>query len=629
MESTHAATARQGSAALYDVVYERDVMVPARDGTPLATDLYFPAIGGERAPGQFPVILERTPYNKLRLGARDAGYFFARRGYVGAVQDVRGRYASGGTWYPFAGDGTGTQGEGEDGYDAVEWLAAQEWCDGAIGTIGGSYAGATQSALASLNPPHLRAMAISVGPHDYFENSMRHHGTAELRFFIYSFRMLHTNEWGDTMPPGVTDAFRDSHEHIHWWVRRLLDGPFRAGTSPLQHYPSVERYVLDLLSRGEDDEHWARPGFGPRRYYDQHADVPTIYQGGWYDSYGTSTVTNFMEFTRRSRSPQRLIMGPWVHGAGEENYAGEVEFDVEAAQDSWDDVRLRWFDRWLKGLDSGVDSEPPVKLFLMGGGDDDGRMTTGDRLLRGGAWRTAQDWPLPETEPTPYYLHASGGLSAAPPAARAPSGYSFDPRYPVPTTGGNISAADPLMPPGGFDQRNRPDLHGWLGPDYQHTLPLAARADVLTFQTPPLEQPLEVTGSVVVELWASSSAVDTDFTAKLIDVYPPSTDWPDGFALNLGDSVVRARYREGYDQPRFLEPGQPTKFSILLYPTSNLFERGHRIRIDIASSNFPRFDVNPNTGEPLNAHTHHVVARQLIHHDPDHPSHALLPIIPG
>ena len=227
-------------------------------------------------------------------------------------------------------------------------------------------------------------------------------------------------------------------------------------------------------------------------------------------------------------------MGPWVHGAGEENYAGEVEFDVEAAQDSWDDVRLRWFDRWLKGLDSGVDSEPPVKLYLMGGGEDDGRMTTGDRLLRGGAWRTAQDWPLPETEPTPYYLHASGGLSAAPPAARAPSGYSFDPRYPVPTTGGNISAADPLMPPGGFDQRNRADLHGWLGPDYQHTLPLAARADVLTFQTPPLEEAFEVTGSVVVELWASSSAVDTDFTAKLIDVYPPSPDWPDGFALNLG-----------------------------------------------------------------------------------------------
>ena len=292
-------------------------------------------------------------------------------------------------------------------------------------------------------------------------------------------------------------------------------------------------------------------------------------------------------------------------------------------------MRLRWFDRWLKGLDSGVDSEPPVKLYVMGGGEDDGRMTTGDRLLRGGAWRAAQEWPLPQTQPTPYYLHAGGGLSAAPPAARPPSGYSFDPRYPVPTIGGNISAADPLMPPGGFDQRNRPGLHGWLGPDYQHTLPLAARADVLTFQTPPLEQPIEVTGSVVVELWASSSAIDTDFTAKLIDVYPPSTDWPDGFALNLGDSVVRARYREGYDQPRFLEPGQPVKLSILLYPTSNVFERGHRIRIDIASSNFPRFDVNPNTGEPLNAHTHHVVARQLIYHDHDHPSHALLPIIPG
>lgn len=628
MESSAIKTTRQGSAALYDVIYERNVMMPARDGTHLATDLYFPAAGGERVPGTFPLILERTPYNKTSLRARDTGYFFARRGYVGAVQDVRGRYASEGTWYPFAGDGTGAQGEGEDGYDAVEWLASQDWCDGAIGTIGGSYAGATQSALASLNPPHLGAMAISVGPHDYFENSMRHHGAAELRFFIYAFRMLHTNEWCDAMPPGVTDAFREAHDTIHWWVRQLLEGPFRAGTSPLRHYPSVEQYVLDLLSRGEDDAYWLRPGFGPRRYYDQHADVPTIHQGGWYDSYGTSTVTNFVEFSRRSRSPQRLLMGPWVHSAGEQNYAGEVEFDVESTQDSWDDLRLRWFDRWLKGMDSGVDNDSPVRFYVMGGGADDGGKTKDERLWRSGTWREERTWPPRNTELTPYYLHAGGLLSSNLPTAKSPSGYSFDPKYPVPTIGGNISAADTLMPPGGFDQRSRPDIHGWLGPDYQHTLPLAARADVLVFQTCPLTEPIEVTGSVVIDLWASSSAIDTDFTAKLVDVYPPSAEWPDGFALNLGDSILRARYRDGYDEPRFLKPGQPAKFSIVLYPTSNIFAAGHRIRIDIASSNFPRFDVNPNTGESLNGHTHHVIARQLIYHDPNHPSQAIIPVIP-
>ena len=208
------------------------------------------------------------------------------------------------------------------------------------------------------------------------------------------------------MPPGVTDAFRDSHEHIHWWVRRLLDGPFRAGTSPFQHYPSVERYVLDLLSRGEDDEHLGTARFWPAALLRSAPptcsdDLPGRLVRLVWDEHGDELHGVHAAL---SRSPQRLIMGPWVHGAGEENYAGEVEFDVEAAQDSWDDMRLRWFDRWLKGLDSGVDSEPPVKLFLMGGGDDDGRMTTGDRLLRGGStWRTAQDWPLPETEPTPYW----------------------------------------------------------------------------------------------------------------------------------------------------------------------------------------------------------------------------------
>ena len=218
MAAMQSSNQREGSAAIYDVVYERNVMMPARDGVHLATDLYFPALAGQRAPGRFPVIMERTPYDKTRLPCRNAGHFFARRGYVAACQDVRGRYASEGVWYPFAGAGTGTQGEGEDGYDAVEWLAAQEWCDGQVGTIGGSYAGCTQSALASLNPPYLHAMAVSVGPHDYFLNSMRHNGAAELRFFIYAFRMLHTNEWDDTMPPGVEDSFREAHEQVHLWV---------------------------------------------------------------------------------------------------------------------------------------------------------------------------------------------------------------------------------------------------------------------------------------------------------------------------------------------------------------------------------------------------------------------------
>jgi putative CocE/NonD family hydrolase len=263
-----------------------------------------------------------------------------------------------------------------------------------------------------------------------------------------------------------------------------------------------------------------------------------------------------------------------------------------------------------------------VRIFVMGGGD--GRKTYDGRLNHGGAWRDEAEWPLARTQYTAYYLHADGTLGPTPPAADdPPSGYSFDPRDPVPTIGGNISVGFELLPNGGYDQRGAPMFYGCTD-----TLPLAARPDVLVFQTPPLEQNVEVTGPLAVKLWASSSAVDTDFTAKLIDVYPPNPDYPDGYALNLSDSIIRARYRKDRTRPEFLTPGDVAEFEIVLYPTSNLFARGHRIRLDISSSNFPRFDVNPNTGEPLGQHRRVEVAQQTIYHDATHPSHIVLPVIP-
>jgi putative CocE/NonD family hydrolase len=261
----------------------------------------------------------------------------------------------------------------------------------------------------------------------------------------------------------------------------------------------------------------------------------------------------------------------------------------------------------------------------MGAGDSgDDRPTYQGRLNHGGAWRDEATWPLPDARFTPYYLDAGGALSPVRPEAGTalPSRFTFNPRDPVPTIGGGISAADPVMRPGAFDQRGRSDFFGC-----RDTLPLSARADVLTFQTAPLEHDLEVTGPIEVTVYAASSARDTDFTAKLIDVHPPGADYPEGLAINLTDSILRGRYRNGWEQPELLEPGRVYAFTFPLYPTSNVFRRGHRIRLDVSSSNFPRFDVNPNTGGPLGVERRFEQAHQTIFHDADRPSHVVLPII--
>jgi putative CocE/NonD family hydrolase len=258
----------------------------------------------------------------------------------------------------------------------------------------------------------------------------------------------------------------------------------------------------------------------------------------------------------------------------------------------------------------------------MGGGD--GHRTPEGRLFVGGRWRDEQEWPLRRARPTPLYLAPAGKLTRNPPPASPPERYLADPRHPVPTLGGNISSQGRLMPVGPMDQHCRKQ---WFAcPD---EMPLASRNDVLVFETEPLKEDMEVTGTVSVNLWISSDGADTDFTAKLVDVYPPSRDFPAGAEFNIGDSIVRARFRDSVERAAPLTPGQVYPVKIELYPTSLLFARGHRIRLDVASSNFPRFDVNPNTGEPLNAHRHRRVARNAVYHDPAHPSHVLLPVVPS
>jgi putative CocE/NonD family hydrolase len=591
-----------------EVRCERNQMVRLADGTRLATDVYLP----DGTPGPWPAILERTPYDKLRADLVLSAKYFAGHGYAVVLQDVRGRYASEGEWYPFGN-------EGPDGVEAVAWVREQPWCDGRVATMGLSYSSCTQTSLAALNPPGLAAQFVSMGFHNYHTASMRQGGALEVRFFLYAFMMGATSREA-IADPVIRTALERGWQDIRAWLRHA---PPKAGLTPLRHVPSYERWILDIWRHGDYDAYWrSRPGYSIDDLYDQHADVPVYFCGAWYDSYARSTVTNYVELSRRKRAPVRLIMGPWIHGGANIDlpYAGDADFGPDAPL-GYNHFRLRWFDAVLRGARNGLLQKPPVAIFVMGGGS--GRKVVGSgRLDVGGRWRFEQEWPLRRAEPRPFYFHPGGGLSPQrPPAGAAPSRYAFDPADPVPTVGGNISVGYEIMPGGGFDQR-APHPPGSV------PLPLSARRDVLVFSTPPLDREIEVTGTVVVHLWAASTAPDTDFTAKLIDVYPPNRDYPDGYELNIGDSIIRARYRESFEAPALMEPGRPYRFTITLYPTSLVFQAGHRIRVHLSSSNFPRFDVNPNTGGPLGVEQVAQVAVQTVFHDADRPSHVVLPIIP-
>ena len=539
--------AYEGSHQQYDVMTERDTMLPMRDGIRLATDLYFPAVGGKKAAGSFPVILERTPYSKLSPKSVSKAEYFARRGYVCALQDVRGRFASEGEWYAFAE-------EADDGYDTVEWLGSQPWSTGKVGTMGDSYAGSNQGALATLNPPHLSTMIVAVGASNYFHSSMRQNGALEQRFQIYVFRMAITSK----------EAAADANlkkELIRLFTESMPDivkgFPLKAGATILRRLPAYERWALDILTRSDYDDYWKKHrGYAISEYYDEHADVPSLYLGGWYDSYARNTCESFVALKKIKQSRQYLLMGPWTHGKYDVTYAGDLDFGNDA-QINYQDLKLAWFDHFLKGMRTAVADWSPVSIFTMGTGDGIRKISgaPGDaseypgRIDHGGYWRSEPDWPLPDTAFRSYYLHADGELSADKPdrADIVPSRYMFNPANPVPTIGGGLSAADSIMKPGAFDQRGRPDFIGC-----RDRLPLNCRNDILTFQTPPLDADTEVTGPVEMHLWASSSAVDTDFTAKLIDVYPPSADFPEGLAINVTDAIIRARYRT-----RFRKSGTP------------------------------------------------------------------------
>ncbi len=602
----------------YEVSVAKSEMVQMRDGVRLATDIYRPARNGSAADGKFPVILERTPYNKDGLST--AASHYVPHGYIVIAQDVRGRYKSEGHWFPIRDDPN-------DGFDTAKWIGTQPWFDGSIGTMGSSYDGATQHALAIANAPYIKAMIPRNAMSDFGRYGVRHNGAFELRFLNWVLTLGNPSPSGNenaaaeraAIDPAAAPALVDMGTHVRDY---LLGLPLRAGTTPLKFAPDYEAWLVEAMRHGDYDDFWKNSGSSVVDHLAEYKDVPESHITGWYDSWGTQVANlNFVELRRMKKSLQRLTVGPWIHSSENKNYAGQAQFTEDAALDLWA-FQLRWFDHWLKGIDNGVERDPPVRIYVMGGGD--GHKTPEGRIYVGGHWRDEQDWPLARAQPTSYYLQAHGALSPDKPSYSSPIHYLFDPHDPVPTLGGNVSSQGTLMFQGAVDQRCRPDF--WLCHDSN---PLSARNDVLMFQTPPLTNDMEVTGRLIVKLWASSNSRDTDFTAKLIDVYPPSAGFPAGVDLNIADSIVRARYRNGPGKAELLKAGQAYEFTIEMYPSSLVFQHGHRIRLDISSSNFPRFDINPNTGEPLSDNRRWQIAENTIYLDPKHPSHIVLPVIPA
>jgi uncharacterized protein len=606
-----------------------DVMVRMRDGVHLATDIYRPMRGGSPLPGPYPVILERTPYGKTvvsrsELTAQDpvaksraeVARYFVSRGYIVIYQDCRGRYRSEGEFVKYLSDGL-------DGYDTCDWILHQPFSSGKIGTMGLSYAAHTQGALACAGAPGIAAMFLDSGGFaNAYQDGIRQGGAFELKQVTWAYRA------GLESPAVMGDPLRLKAMReidIRDWFARM---PWKRGQTPLSLAPEYESYVYDQWQHGTFDSFWKQLGIYAEGFYDRFCDAPMVFMSSWFDPYPRSATDNYTALSRRKKGPVRLILGPWTHGDRSLTYAGDVDFGAAATVDGnlaadFLALRLRWFDRWLKGIENGVGSEPAVRIFVMGGGS--GRRNAAGRMEHGGRWQSAADWPPPGLERTPYYLHADGLLSRQPPTAEdAHIAYDFDPSRPVPSIGGTITSGEPVMRGGAYDQREGPRFFGSREP----YLPLAARSDVLVFETEPLAADLEVTGPLVAWLWIASSCPDTDFTVKLIDVYPPNEDYPEGFAMNLTDGILRVRYRRSWERPEPLHAGEIAAVKVEAFPISNLFQRGHKIRIDVSSSNFPHFDVNPNTGAPEGTGLTRNIARNTLFLDKHRASHVVLPIVP-
>ena len=559
---------------LYRVTIEQGVRVKMRDNVSLAADVYLP-VSDEK----FPVLLERTPYNRADEAAM--ANELASHGYIVVLQDTRGRYESGGDFYPF-------RDESADGYDTVEWAAALSGSNGKVGMFGGSYVGATQMLAAMAVPPHLVAIFPYVTASEYYDGWTYQSG-ALMQWF--------SSSWSSILAIDTVRRQVERTQSPKEWIKEL----------PLANYPilqtpqpsSLAPYFRDWLTHERNDVYWQK-----WRVSDHYHEMTVLglHGGGWHDLFLNGSIKNYMGLrdkaaTLPARNGQKLIIGPWAHApTSPEGKVGDVVFGKTAVLDMTA-TALKWFDYSLKGVKNEYSSSAPVRLFIMG-----------DNV-----WRDEQEFPLKRTQYTKYYLHSTkgangiagdGSLSLTTPAAEKKDEFDYDPNNPVPTIGGRLCCGASL-PPGPADQR-----------------PNESRPDVLVFSTPPLSEDTEVTGFVSVELYAATSAVDTDFTALLVDVDT------NGYARFLTDGIVRARYRDGMNAPSAVDPGKVYKYHIDLWATGNVFKAGHRIRLYVSSSNFPRFNRNLNTGEEIAGASRSLKAHQAIYHDHQYSSSLILPVIP-
>jgi putative CocE/NonD family hydrolase len=562
---------------------QTNVPFEMRDGTLLRADIYKP-----EEVGKYPAILVRTPYNKE---AFNQGLFnplaFARAGYAVVVQDIRGRYASDGLWERHR----MFEVEALDGYDTVELIAVQRWCNGKVGLAGGSYLSALQWITAMANPPHLRAFAPYIG--DIGTNIAPSPETGAVSFYSAANALpLTAADLVDKLEQQGTDV-TELRQHLNhalqdpYWVINYL--PFK--DIPLAQFEPI-RLMLDQRLHPPTKEEIVQ-----RKRYDL-IKIPGLHIGGWFDQLEEAIFNNCLKVkelggSELAKTSQHLMVGPWDHG-NLRSFLGNMEFGPASANESQlINHIIQFFDKYLLDKEEHI---PAVRHFVMGRNE----------------WRTAESWPLPNTAWQSWYFHSSGRassnlgdgtLSRMAPLSEQADTYSYNPLQPVPTVGGKLLAMGGMVP----------------GPVDQSII--ERRNDVLCYTTNELEDDLEITGPLKIILYASTSAKDTDFTAIMTDVQP------NGLSLLIAQGIQRAAYRYWNHEAAPIEPGAVVTYTINLGNTSHVFRKGHRIRVQISSSNFPLYDRNMNTGNVIGEDAIGVIAQQTIYHDSNYASYIELPVI--
>lgn len=591
-------------------------MIKMRDGVHLSTDIYLP----DDIQGPYPVIIERTPYGKNkysrseitregdRISRAEMAQAFLDHGVVTIFQDCRGRYESEGEFAKYIN-------EAADGYDTIFWVYQQPWCNKQIFTMGLSYAAHTQLALLKELPPGLSGMILdSGGFYDAYQCGIRQGGAFEMKQATWAYRQaLESPE--ALSNPDIKSALEE--EDIFAWFKKT---PWSRGNSPISVLPEYENYLLTQWNNEDFSDFWKKPVIYNVDLLGKLKDVPILFMSSWYDVYVSSTIANYEAVRATGNRHANLIMGPWLHGNRNQSYAGEVEFGEHAYFDNnlakdWLSYRIDW----VKSVLNHNDAKSSCQLFVMGGGS--GQKDLNGRLVHGGHWITVPQWPLSNVRQLTLHLTKHMQLSVDPDQTETAITLISDPNHPVPTIGGALTSGAPIFFGGAYDQREKVGFFGSKGDD----TPLNLRDDVLSFATEELTDDVLVCGKVEITIYLSSDCPDTDITAKLIDIYPPSDDYPEGFAMNITDGIKRARYRNSYEKPEVLQEGQVVKITVEPFQICNIFKKGHKIRLDISGSNFPKYDINPNV--EMGCFGERRIAKNKLHISSQYPSRVSLEVV--